>query len=167
MTKKTKKAVQMIVVDADGEIITAANGHVSSDNPELVKKVKNAWLSVRLIYPFGTRVTPSLRDPENLIGITAALFSARPGRTRLLEAPAEVWEWMKNDHALRGGCISASPKEVQESDEVEIQLTDEEKSFFKDPEFYASVVAEGEKLEPEFEKRLKKSLGDSKNEDHS
>lgn len=161
MTKKNKEIITMIVVDADGEIITAANGHVSSENPELVKKVKNAWLSIRLIYPFGTRVTPSLRDPENLLGITAALFSARLGRTRLLEAPAEVWEWMRNDHELRGGCISESTKEVQESDEVEMQLTDEEKSFFEDPEFYASVVAEGEKLEPAFEERLKKMLGHS------
>lgn len=89
----------MIVVDSDGEIITAANGHVSSDNPELVKLVKaNALIGrrVRLVEPYGEEVQAEL-NPENPVGITAALFSARPGRTRLLEAPAEVMDWMIDD----------------------------------------------------------------------
>lgn len=103
MTKK----INLIVVDADGEIITAANGHVSSDNPELVKLVKRSvflpW-SVQLVRPFGRWVRPSL-DPENLIGITAALFSAKPGRTQLLEAPSEVMEWFQEEHSRRDYCV--------------------------------------------------------------
>jgi hypothetical protein len=104
-----KKPINLIVVDADGEIITAANGLVSSDNPELVKTVKRSvflpW-SVQLVSPFGQKIRPSL-DPNNLIGITAALYSAKPGRTRLLQAPPEVMEWFKEEHAKRGdSCLT-------------------------------------------------------------
>jgi hypothetical protein len=79
--------------------VTASNGLVSSDNRELVRIIKREALlgtPARLIPPFGKEVNASL-DPENLIGITAALFTARPGRTKLLEAPAEVWDWLEED----------------------------------------------------------------------
>lgn len=94
-----KYVTKLIVVDADGELVTAANGQISSDNRELVKTIKREVLlgtRVQLIPPFGRQVETSL-DPENLVGLTAALFSARPGRTNLLEAPAEVWEWLQED----------------------------------------------------------------------
>lgn len=99
MANKTNKITQLIVVDADGEIITAANGLVSSDNRELVKAVKTEaelGTEIQMIAPFGERVRANLEDPADLLGITAALFSARPGRTRLLEAPGEVWEWFND-----------------------------------------------------------------------
>ena len=94
-----KYVTKLIVVDADGDIVTASNGLVSSDNRELVRTIKREALlgtPARLVPPFGREVNASL-DPENLIGITAALFTARPGRTKLLEAPAEVWEWLEED----------------------------------------------------------------------
>ena len=53
MTKKT----DLIVVDADGELIVAANGHVSSDNRELVKLVKQAaknGRAVQIVAPAGS-----------------------------------------------------------------------------------------------------------------
>lgn len=105
MTTKTKKIIQLIVVDADGEIITAANGLVSSDNRELVRLVKREaelGTEVQMVAPFGERVRANLEDPQDALGITAALFSARPGRTRLLEAPGEVWAWF-NDEASHDG----------------------------------------------------------------
>ena len=94
-----KKITKLIVVDADGEIITCANGLVSSDNRELVRIVKREALigtPVQLVSPFGSYVTATL-DPTDLVGLTAALFSARPGRTRLLEAPAEVWDFIEEE----------------------------------------------------------------------
>lgn len=105
MTKKNTNSVKVIVVDADGEIITAANGRISSDNPALTKIVKELaeiGMEVQLVQPFGNYVRASL-DPNNLIGITAALFSAKPGRTRLLEAPDEVWDWW-NSESSAGTC---------------------------------------------------------------
>jgi hypothetical protein len=105
MTQENKKIVHMIVVDADGEIITAANGRVSSDNPELVRIVKEQaaiGMEIQFIQPFGDYFRASL-DPENPIGITAALFSAKPGRTRLLEAPQGVWDWLKAESSA-GTC---------------------------------------------------------------
>jgi hypothetical protein len=97
MIYKTKRMPKLIVVDADGDIVTAANGQVSSDNRSLVRIIKKEALfrtKVQLVAPFGQKVRATL-NPDDLMGITAALFSARPGRTRLLEAPAEVWEWFK------------------------------------------------------------------------
>lgn len=103
-----KKNVQMIVVDADGVIVTAANGHVGSDDREIVKTIKrhaSLGTKVQLIAPFGSHVRASL-DSDDLIGITAALFSARPGRTNLLEAPPEVLDWWSTElETWGGGCI--------------------------------------------------------------
>lgn len=96
----TNKIVKMTVVDADGEIITAANNLVSSDNSELVRLVKLAAkirTEVQFVAPFGRTVQAEL-NPENPVGIAAALFAARPGRTRLLEAPSEVWDWLEEDY---------------------------------------------------------------------
>lgn len=96
----TKNIVKMIVVDADGEIITAANGLVSSDNPQLVKEVKRrAMLGtyVRFVEPYGREVQASLADPSDSVKVAAALFAARPGRTKLLAAPDEVMAWISED----------------------------------------------------------------------
>lgn len=112
-----KYVTKLIVVDADGEIITAANGLISSDNRELVKTIKREVLlgtRVQLIPPFGRQVETSL-DPENLVGLTAALFSARPGRTNLLEAPAEVWEWLQEDMEDSEGESFAAVTSVEDS----------------------------------------------------
>lgn len=113
----------MIVVDADGEIITAANGLVSSDNPELVKAVKHrarigTW--VRFVEPYGREVQANLDDPKDVIAITAALFAARPGRTRLLEAPNEVKEWISQD--LEDGEPQSSPDVFSEEEEKAMDM---------------------------------------------
>lgn len=95
MTKK----INLIVVDADGDIVTCANGHLSSDNRELVRIIKREVLfrsRVQMVAPYGQKICASL-DLEDPIGNTAALFSARPGRTRLLEAPPEVWNWFREE----------------------------------------------------------------------
>lgn len=106
MTKKT----DIIVVDADGELIVAANGQISSDNRQLVKRVQRAAETgrlVQLVSPVGSRVRASL-DPTDLLGITAALFAARPGRTTILEAPPEVMDWVAEESAgNEGGCFNA------------------------------------------------------------
>ena len=94
-----KKLTKLIVVDSDGVVITCANGLVSIEDPERVRTVKREALlgtPLQLVVPFGDWVNASL-DPENLVGLTAALFSARPGRTRLLEAPAEVWDFFEEE----------------------------------------------------------------------
>lgn len=108
----------MVVVDADGEIITAANGHVSSDNPELVKQVKyHVALRRRVqLTSRGQGITATL-NPSDPLGITAALFSARPGRTILLEAPEEVTTWIEKERektAEWGTTESLSPQEIEQ-----------------------------------------------------
>lgn len=112
-----KYVTKLIVVDADGELITAANGQISSDNRELVKTIKREVLlgtRTQLIPPFGRQVETSL-DPDNLVGLTAALFSAKPGRTNLLEAPAEVWEWLQEDMEDSEGDSFADVTSLEES----------------------------------------------------
>lgn len=111
------KNINMTVVDADGEIITAAFELVSSDNPELVRLVKAAAeirADVQFIAPYGQTVEAEL-NRENPLGIAAALFAARPGRTKLLEAPAEVWDWLKNDSDENG-----------EPDSYPVEMSEEE-----------------------------------------
>lgn len=107
MTKKT----DLIVVDSNGELIVAANGKISSDNRQLVKLVKQAVKErrpVQLVSPNGSQVRASL-NPEDLIGITAALFSANPGRTTILEAPPKVTEWVAEESNRTGGGCLKSP----------------------------------------------------------
>lgn len=114
----TKKYVtKLIVVDADGELITSANGLISSDNRDLVRTIKREVLlgtRTQLIPPFGRQVETSL-DPNNLVGLTAALFSAKPGRTNLLEAPSEVWEWLQEDMEDSEGDSFADVTSLEES----------------------------------------------------
>jgi hypothetical protein len=127
MANKTNKITQLIVVDADGEIITAANGLVSSDNRDLVRAVKieaELGTEIQMVAPFGERIRANLEDPEDLLGITAALFSARPGRTRLLEAPGEVWEWFNDEdkHDGEGDSIG----DAYSAEELETMIAEAE-----------------------------------------
>ena len=122
----TKRMPKLIVVDADGDIVTAANGQVSSDNRSLVRVIKREVLfrtKVQLVAPFGQKVRATL-NPDDLIGTTAALFSARPGRTRLLEAPDEVWNWFKEE-SLSASCTghqSASGKDFQSKETTDADI---------------------------------------------
>lgn len=89
------KSKQTVVVDSDGEILVATNGHVSGPY-EYVKEVKaNALigLPVRLVEPYGELVVCDL-SPDNLMGIVAALMSVKPGRSKIVDAPGEVFEWV-------------------------------------------------------------------------
>jgi hypothetical protein len=92
------KPVQMIVVDSDGEILTAANGQLSGEYARIQSIKRNLLLAdpVEMFAPYGDAVVPEL-DVQNPIAIVAALFSAAPGRTSLLDAPGEVWDWF-HDH---------------------------------------------------------------------
>lgn len=139
MTNKTKKITQLIVVDADGEIITAANGLVSSDNRELVRLVKTEaelGTEVQMVAPFGERVRANLEDPQDVLGITAALFSARPGRTRLLEAPGEVWDWFNDEESHDGEGDSIGDAYTVE----ELQTMIEEAGEFKSSDELAKML---------------------------
>jgi hypothetical protein len=139
MTNKTTKITQLIVVDADGEIITAANGLVSSDNRELVRLVKREaelGTPVQMVAPFGEWVRANLEDPQNALGITAALFSARPGRTRLLEAPGEVWEWFNDEDSHDGEGDSFGDADSVE----ELQAMIEEAGSFKSSDDLAALL---------------------------
>lgn len=114
----TKKKMTMIIVDSDGEIISAANGHVSSENKELVRLVKRGAAlgsPTQLVPPFGTLVNASLDDPEDNLAITAALFSAKPGRTFLLEAPADVKDWIEADSEENGEVPSLYTGDVRDA----------------------------------------------------
>jgi len=95
--------MQLIVVDSDGELLSSANGHVSGE-PGTVKIVKENVLlgePVLLIEPYSEKVASDL-DISNPISIVAALFSVRPGRSRLLKAPPEVWEWFDKNFEKYG-----------------------------------------------------------------
>ena len=125
MTKKDKNVIKTIVVDADGDIITSSNGYLSSDNRELVRSIKREVLfrsKVQLVAPYGQKIRASL-DPEDLIGNTAALFSARPGRTRLLEAPSEVWDWFRAEaNTEEGPKISGKDFTFNEMTDVDVDV---------------------------------------------
>lgn len=87
--KPDRKGNTTIVVDSDGDHIACTSGHVSSTNQEKVKAVKEASLlgtPIQIVAPFGPVVSCDL-DSEDDMQVLAALFSAAPGRTRLLEAP--------------------------------------------------------------------------------
>lgn len=110
MTYPTK----LIVVDADGELLSCSNGHISGST-ELRRKAEIASLigaRVTLQAPFGEEVMADLTDPTNSLGIVAALFAAKPGRSRILTAPPEVWEWLDADAELNHEPISEDETDV-------------------------------------------------------
>lgn len=95
-----------IVVDADGEVLVWTDGSLSGPH-ELKKRVKRASdleKSVNLIYGVED-VTASLTDKKDYLAVTAALFAAAPGRTRLLEAPESVTTWFDEKSENKEGVI--------------------------------------------------------------
>lgn len=95
-----------IVVDSDGELLVWTDGSLSGSH-ELKKKVKRASdleKPVNLIYGVED-VVASLDNIEDYLAVTAAMFAASPGRTRLLEAPKSVMEWFDEKLSGEDGAI--------------------------------------------------------------
>lgn len=94
-----KYPVDSIVVDSDGEILVSVNGELGGPQKlvNIAKRNVSLMREVQLVEPFGSRVTASL-DPLNPLGITAALMSVKPGRSRILDAPSEVKSWIANEY---------------------------------------------------------------------
>lgn len=81
-------------VDVDGELVTCVDGQLSGpkDIVDLIKYNVLARTEVRLVQPYGRLFVASL-NPEDRLGIVAALTSPSPGRSRVLTAPEEVWNY--------------------------------------------------------------------------
>lgn len=95
-----------IVVDSDGELIVWTNGSLSA-SPKLKKRVKEASQfdrEVELIHGVQP-VVANLNDDEDFLAITAAMFSASPGRSRLLEAPQVVTDWFESFNSDEEGIV--------------------------------------------------------------
>lgn len=92
---KRKPPLLILAVDSDGELLTSAGTHISGSH-QLVKKAKQAAMLgtlIQFVQPFGEYVEAKLDETEPL-QILAALYAANPGRTTLLEAPEEVYDWL-------------------------------------------------------------------------
>lgn len=95
--------MHIIVVDSDGEILVSTNGELGGPIKLVNIAKKNAAImrEVRLVEPFGRMIRADL-DPENPLGIVAALMSVNPGRSRILECPSEVSTWLAEDTEMYG-----------------------------------------------------------------
>lgn len=85
-----------VVVDADGDVIVWVNGSLSGDKTlvERVKFYSDLSFPVEMI-PSRHIVNADITDPENPLTALAALFMAKPGRVRVLEAPDSVIKFYK------------------------------------------------------------------------
>lgn len=97
MTNKVDKRIdeQSIVVDADGTLLMWVNGYLSGDQT-LIREIKT-WCRLGQRVPLvegGVPVKCVWDDPMDTVGACAALLSARRGRTRLLQAPAMVIDFI-------------------------------------------------------------------------
>lgn len=94
----TKYIVESIVIDADGELITAVNGQLKAENYALLKKVRDASTLRRpycIIMPYGDEVEANLDDYwGNKIGFLSAMLQAAPGRSTILDAPQDIYAWL-------------------------------------------------------------------------
>lgn len=91
-----QKKHTVFVVDADGVLVVYANGVVSSDDKELVKTIRS--MSERKLHvkvkPYGRQNSVEANLNGNHMNILAALMSAKPGRTRVLEAPDDIMNFI-------------------------------------------------------------------------
>lgn len=115
--------MQSIVVDVDGVLMVATNGQLGGNQKyaNIAKRNSNIMKEVRLVEPYGDLVTADL-DPENPLGITAAMMSIKPGRSRVLDAPRSVLDWLIEQDELYGETIPDDGAETLET----IQQTPEQ-----------------------------------------
>lgn len=88
MTKYREEYVVVI----DDKMLTAVDGHLSGDKDLLRLAQQNALLRrpIQIAPPYGEPVEAQLDDPNNRLGIIAAMMSPSPGRAKVVRAPYEV-----------------------------------------------------------------------------
>jgi len=93
-----------IVVVADGELVLWWQNRLWADRKATREQVElNATgrLPVTLLWG-APPVEANLDDEKDLVAITAALMSAAPGRSYLVEAPAAVTDWFEKWDDVEG-----------------------------------------------------------------
>lgn len=97
---------EKIVVDSDGILFMSVDGVLTCTDQKVIARArKHSTLNtlVRLYDPFGEQVKADLTDYENnKIGFVAAMIAANPGRSLILEAPADIMEWLEKDQEEHG-----------------------------------------------------------------
>lgn len=86
---RLRKPVLSILVDVDGELIAYTDGHLSGSRKTIntIKLNSKLKLPINISYA-GPEINSDLNaKPENIL---AAIMSAYPERSRILEAPKEV-----------------------------------------------------------------------------
>lgn len=93
------KAVEgVIAVNADGELVMWHNGAVHSKNRALQQEVEfiaELHQPVELVWGVEP-VAADLSDPENHLGIFAALMGSRPGRCVPLQITPQIQAWFES-----------------------------------------------------------------------
>lgn len=91
MTKRN--IFREIAVDSDGQLLICVDGKLSgpSELLAIARRNSNVRELVQLVQPHGALYEANLDDGDP-VGEVAALMSVAPGRSRIMEAPAEVFE---------------------------------------------------------------------------
>lgn len=83
-----------IVIEIDGELLTWTEGKLTGTNEDYVEKAK--YLSRYNIEvdltPFGPTIKADLEDKDSPEQAVAAMVGAVPGRGRIIEAPARIFD---------------------------------------------------------------------------
>lgn len=82
----------MIVVDSDGELVSLADSYLSASPAKrrLIGEALRRRTPVCVVEPNDLVVVPLLGDGASAVERLAALFSASPGRSVLLDGPPEL-----------------------------------------------------------------------------
>lgn len=93
-----------IVIDSDGELLIYTKGHISGSY-ELKKRLQRVAAlerEVQLVAPHGQTIKASLDNPADALAICAALVGVNPGRSTILDAPDEVWDFLEAQEEIFG-----------------------------------------------------------------
>jgi hypothetical protein len=96
---RPRKETKQLVVEIDGNYLVWSDGHLSGNNPEIIKEAQylsHYEIDIELT-PLGPTIKANVTDAEHPEQALAAMMGAGKGRARLLEAPQEVIDLLPFD----------------------------------------------------------------------
>jgi hypothetical protein len=123
---RTRSNKNTLVAEVDGSLLFWINGEFSGDDEALVSNARLAAMThlTTLLTANGPALVADDTEPR---GAVAALMAARPGRVRIVEAPAAIWDLYPEDEnasvvTVIDGVVQDQAEDLYTTDAIRARL---------------------------------------------